>query len=677
MQAPGRRPARTLLLAVALALGASAALLPGSAAIRNRGISFDGGINAQVARTLAERHRYATTYRGLHDFDHRVQTGPTVIVPTAIAFRLFGVNATTAQLANVAYLALLFVLAVLLCWRLSGPMAAFLVVPVLLATPQLFRMGLGLYGEIPALAFLVGGLLLLHRSVANPAKWTPFLGGMTLGLAVLTKFQMVLPAAVVMAIFWIMGDRTGRTGFSRLTSVAGGLAVTLLPLEVIRFHVLSGPVWLQWWRTMLGRSLAQGTSFRMDNTVSGPTKPWVHLEVLSNSMHLSSVLVVFLVVLPPLLLAALIHARRRTQDAPDPAREVTLVALAGAALSLVLWWLLLSPTSHTWFRRVVDGVILLEMLATILVVDWSVRLWRRRGTSATGRTGWLIPTGIVLLAQVLTVLGWTRVPQLGLEVAPSPRRSATGAMVDVISSLPRDAAIYARGWYEAPVLAALTGRTFLDLDQFPIDRYRTPLENTYFIADDAMVSNEPDALQSVLRRAGLVLVACRGSNLLYQIARLCPYAPIPQPIGPGELLTVFRPREGFYPFCGGLVQQDGSAALGRSVAGVLLNRGGLPCLTVEIRPTRRAGSRPRITIRVDGRSVWEGPVEGGRAFSMAIPLTQPPPHAPRHSLVEISVVRTGPPPRFLLWDHTGGTFVLRSVGFTHGCGPLGEDREAW
>jgi len=660
--------ARALLLTGALILAAAAALVPGSAAITNRNLSFDGGVNAQVARNLAEKHRYATSYRGLRDFEHRIQTGPTVIVPTAVAFRLFGVNSTTAQLTNLVYLVTLFLLAVLLSWRLSGPLAAYLAIPVLLATPRLFDLGLRLYGELPALVFLLAGLLLFHRHSLRPTRWTALLAGASLGLAFLTKFQMLLPVSVVAVIAWAFHTPGKRSSRFHKTLACGGFLAVLLPIEIAKLQVLSFPTYLQWWRIMLGRSLAQGTSFRMSHTVTGIDKPLVHLEILAKKMSLPPTLAILFVVLPPLLLALLLWCRRRSDTPSGRAQTVTLTALAGAGVSLAAWWLVLSPTSHTWLRRIFDGLMLLEILGVIVLVDLAAILWsgeqdERHCALPRPLPYWVVPAALILLAQVYSVLAWTRIPSLDRQVSPSRARAATEAMVSAINALPKDATIYAKGWYEAPLLAALTGRYFLDLDQFPIDRYRTPLEKSYFIADAAMMGNRPEEAAGVLARAGAVLLRRTGSNYLYQLTTICPYTPIPRPPQPDDLLTMFHPEEDSYPYCAGIRKRGLLPSQARAVCGVLLARTVQPFFLVDLHLSMRAGPHPEVVVRLDGREVLHETARGGRPFRRFVVL--PPPLTPGANLsaVEIAVHRDGGAPRFFLSDSDWGMFSLHSVGF--------------
>ena len=675
MDTPATRKARHLLLAGALALGAAASLVPGSAAVRNREISFDGGLNAQVARTLAERHRYATTYHGLHDFDHRVQTGPAVIVPTAVAFRLLGVNATTAQLANLGYLVALFLLAVVLCWRLSGPLAAFLAVPVLLGTPRLFQLGLGLYGEVPALVFLLAAILLLDRLAGRPSLPGAFLTGLALGLAVQTKFQMLLPAGAVAAVLarWAFRHRDVRRA-PLLLSTAAGFAAALLPLELFKVHTFGLSGFLLWWRHMLGRSLAQGTSFRMPNTTTGLHRPASHLEILARQTELPTALLALFLFLTPVLLAALLHllGRERTLAGRSPeGRMAALAALGGAGLSLTAWWLLLSPTSHAWLRRVLNGLIPLELVALASLVELGRRLLAGREPSPASGRGRAMAVALVLVAQALSLLAWTWIPRLDRQVAPSPLRLTTGAMVEVINGLPRDATLYARGWYQAPVLAALTGRTFLDLDRFPIERYRQPLEGAYFIADAAMARNRPEDITEVLRRAGAVLVARKGSNTLYRITRLCPYPPLPEPADPRHLRSVFRPGEGPYALSGGLVEDSITPGAAHAVCGFLLRRGGASHLQVTLVPTGHAGPEPTLEIRLDGTELWRGRVPGGERFSTRLALPTGDPPGPGPCLVEIALWRDGPAPPFSLWNDDAGLLIVEEVGFPQEPGATG------
>jgi hypothetical protein len=173
-----------------------------------------------VARNLAQYGAYASGHpdTGLNYFDDYDSVGPTLIVPAAAAFKLFGVSLAAAR--AVVSLYFLGLLAVVFLWvrRHAGTnVAGFAAVGVLLAYSS-FYLSRTFYGEVPALFFLVAGLMLWERARGVPAHAA---AGLLLGCCVLTKPIFIIVACCgAAALFFalVRGDTLRWRGLAALVA---------------------------------------------------------------------------------------------------------------------------------------------------------------------------------------------------------------------------------------------------------------------------------------------------------------------------------------------------------------------------------------------------------------------------------------------------------------------------
>lgn len=175
---------------------------------------FDEGINLVAARTLAESGRYGIEHAdGFQAFDVSISTGPTVIGPVALAFTVAGTGLAQARVVAVLYLLLAALGLYRVGAQLYGRAVGALAVVVFASITQLgpFAHGRHVLGELAALAFLFWGASLFIRARATNGSLTHAAAGLLLGLAVLSKNQLVLLAPIV-ALTWLVGRSW--TGFS-------------------------------------------------------------------------------------------------------------------------------------------------------------------------------------------------------------------------------------------------------------------------------------------------------------------------------------------------------------------------------------------------------------------------------------------------------------------------------
>ncbi len=170
---------------------------------------FDEGEHLRVSKTLVQYGQYAVwSADGFRYFGPTIGVGPTVLLPIALSFKLFGVGLVQGRIVVVAYLVLALGIYWLWSTRLGGSkQAGFLAILLLCAVPgidftTLGRQGLG---EIPALSFFLAGLLAWWKAGQQPKpgwKWIA-LAGTLWALAAITKsnYGLLLPPALVVA--WV------------------------------------------------------------------------------------------------------------------------------------------------------------------------------------------------------------------------------------------------------------------------------------------------------------------------------------------------------------------------------------------------------------------------------------------------------------------------------------------
>jgi len=320
---------------------------------------FDEGVHLRVARHLALTGEYA--------FGPAV--GPTVFYPVAIAFRAWKIDVLPARLVMVGYLLVTLGLFYRLGRHVYGPKVACLATLLVLGSPGVALLWLGrqVLGEVPAMAFFLGGLLAWFRAVDAAAVpetrslgetgflsrfWRGIprrgwlwlvLAGFLFALSIITKnqFFILLPTLLLVGLI-------DRLYYRRLHPLQVIIPVLLGVLGVAAWYLalphLAPPVVVQHtvkqWKTAPARSilvLSPSLMMRSARFVFGPR-------------------VFYGWALPALVYALLVSLRRDWQGL----REATLLAFVSLWLG---WYIVLSIG---WERYAFPAVMLLGLFVARL-----------------------------------------------------------------------------------------------------------------------------------------------------------------------------------------------------------------------------------------------------------------------------------------------------------------------
>ncbi len=198
----------------------------------------DEGLFLIVAKMIAAGKGYVLPL--LNDewaYPYFLNVGPTLIYPPALFIRLFGLSVTVARIPMVLYLLGATLLFYLFTLRTLGRRDARWATLLLVTFSAFINTGKPMLGEIPAMFFLLGGLLMLEKS----AGWKRTVGsGLLFGLAFLSKitFGLILPA---LGVAWL------RAAYKREWREVGALTciglltvLTYLPWRILEIAHTEG-----------------------------------------------------------------------------------------------------------------------------------------------------------------------------------------------------------------------------------------------------------------------------------------------------------------------------------------------------------------------------------------------------------------------------------------------------
>lgn len=190
---------------------------------------FDEGLSFQAARNIAREGQYGLrSTEGLTLFHPAIQTGPTVLLPVALALRLAGAGVFQARLVMVFYALLALAAFYGLVRETCRRKTALLALLLLLFTfdhefTSFVFMGRQVLAEVPALAFFWLGALLWFRAWKSSRRSALIGPGLLWGLTLLTKIQFVLMLPAALLLFWL---------FARISGKKWPLSRFLLPLAI-------------------------------------------------------------------------------------------------------------------------------------------------------------------------------------------------------------------------------------------------------------------------------------------------------------------------------------------------------------------------------------------------------------------------------------------------------------
>lgn len=205
---------------------------------------FDEGSHLHVPKTLVRFGVYADySSEGFRHYGPTIGLGPTVMLPIAVAFWLFGIGLLQARLVMALYLLATVYAFYRLARTLGGRRFAWVATGLLITSRgvALILYGRQVLGEVPGLFFLVAGLWIWFARWGRSSWWRLGLVGLFFGLAVVTKYQYLLFLAPALALVWLANLVYYRTTPQRVFVLPGLVAAGGFALWQICLILYLGP----------------------------------------------------------------------------------------------------------------------------------------------------------------------------------------------------------------------------------------------------------------------------------------------------------------------------------------------------------------------------------------------------------------------------------------------------
>ena len=188
---------------------------------------FDEGSHLHVPKTLATYGVYADiSSEGFRYYGPTIGVGPTVMLPVAGMFKIFGVGLLQARIVIALYLLAAVYAFHRLAEHLAGKWIAWIAVALMLSSRSVLFLEYGrqLLGEVPGFFFILLALYLWFSNWTENDWKRLSLIGLLLGLAMVTKYQYLLFLAPTLILSWLLDIFYYKTSSHRNFLVPGIIA---------------------------------------------------------------------------------------------------------------------------------------------------------------------------------------------------------------------------------------------------------------------------------------------------------------------------------------------------------------------------------------------------------------------------------------------------------------------
>lgn len=227
---------------------------------------FDEGSHLHVPKTLVRYGVYADiSSEGFRYYGPTIGVGPTVMLPIAAAFKLFGIGLLQARLVMALYLLAAIYVFYRLVEHLAGKWIAWIALALLLSSRSVLFLEYGrqLLGEVPGFFFLLLALYLWF-SRWNENDWKRLsLIGLLFGLAMITKYQYLLFLAPTLILAWLLDIFYYKTSSHRNFLVPGIIAAGSFGIwQILTLQYLGPSTAME--NLALLRASAEGAAFNFN-----------------------------------------------------------------------------------------------------------------------------------------------------------------------------------------------------------------------------------------------------------------------------------------------------------------------------------------------------------------------------------------------------------------------------
>lgn len=468
--------------------------------------SFDGAMNVQIAENLIKNGTYSVNYPQGSLFDVKIQTGVTVNLPTAIILNLFGKSLGNSVIINIVYIIALFIsMAILFKIMHIKEKWILLILTVFLFTPYFFEYSTGLYGETVMLVWIILSIIFLERNEKCSNKYF-LLSGILYGIAYLTKTVALIgiPAIVVVFIYRLKTKKD--ININNILIWGIGFISPIILFELYKLIQMGLHGYYLSWRELFHQILTEsGVKEGEVDTSNKVLKLFKHIQIFANNFKINAVIFVILLLSNFGTFCHRIYKERNMKYAD---------ILSLISFSYFGWWLIITTDARAWPRRIIIGVLLMEILTLWNALYLAQYLKINKVKENILTTVAILAVALMIAFNIKDMLG-----EMNNRI--EDKKSIIKA-ADEIKNIGNDTEFLGFGWWQAPVLAFQSDKIFGDYYEV---KNQPVKKDTYLVVDRYAKLLANNELESVLSNIDSELIYSDDKyyNYIYRIKEFLPY----------------------------------------------------------------------------------------------------------------------------------------------------------
>ena len=355
---------------------------------------FDSGSHLHVPKTLVKYGVYADiSSEGFRYYGPTIGVGPTVMLPIAGIFKLFGIGLLQARMVIVLYLLAAVNTFYRLVKHLAGKWTAWAALALMLSSRSVLFLQYGrqLLGEVPGIFFIFLALYLWFSKWGENGWKRLALIGLCFGLAMITKYQYLLFIAPTLILSWFLNMFYYKTSSHHNFLITGIVAAGSFGIWQLLTLQYLGPSTVMENLALL-RASAEGAAFNFNldqlNANFG--------ELTSRAVYLGAII--------PALIYGFFISLSRTRDGQKWSVIYLLVVIN------LVWFVV---ASIGWIRYAFLGLALSSVFIARLFLDltdgfkfdwsagWFRSLFEIRNASRLALTLWLAAIVMIPMSKII------------------------------------------------------------------------------------------------------------------------------------------------------------------------------------------------------------------------------------------------------------------------------------
>lgn len=473
-------------------------------AIQYKSINYDDGYNATVAANFARYGVYKVSYPDDIVFYNMITTGTPVLLPTAILYKLFGINELTTAFIPLLYTTFSFVLMFIILCHSYGDVkkkyvvSAVMCVILLMSDSWIPYMSRVLQGEAAALFFLLLAVDNFVLFYIRQKRRFMFLSGFFVPAAFCSKSAMIFFVIVFFVLVLVDGFLLKIIAKRTVADYCVGSVVGFCFFDLFKFVSLGGiRPYIHWWWAELANMMHQSSGVDLAYGVSA--KFSYLSDIFSGYSKYFCLALILLTVAVYVLYATATFKSSKKSTCALPA--LCFAGLGGS--SLLCYFVLFGGRGLVYARRHSVNEVFVKFFFIYfigLLFFMSFRWFREKKVS--NKTVFL--SGFLFCAVLFLFLpSETLKRNLFAYIAKDHEKSYSMCLTEdflkEISCLPDSATLYCADWWQEPNITLRLDRKMTDINDVISGKKQLAAES-YFIVGQLIDNVEKTDLEQKLKR---------------------------------------------------------------------------------------------------------------------------------------------------------------------------------